>query len=265
MAVEDEFFLKVWVDCLQNGKLMHDCWREMRWNLCHMSLASFISVFHKMVQLAELITLASSFWCLQDSSKCTCTLINFDKCTTSKISPTLKEWQVIGLHPVDNMTTPGYKKLSSCSLRRNRIRHQKKTFEVGQKTNWLMATRNPANSPVDMVNILLFTGFYTSQVVVWDFWKIKSMEEVVWFSYSQIHPIQCSNYFHLSSSNRDDVGQGKVWIFDLLDWWHLMQPPLPWCGISLIKYDEILEKLKCTCPKVLGWHMLTFVGGFKNV
>ena len=27
--------------------------------------------------------------------------------------------------------------------------------------------RNPA--PVDMVNILLFTGFYTSQVVVWDF------------------------------------------------------------------------------------------------
>ena len=33
--------------------------------------------------------------------------------------------------------------------------------------------RNPA--PVDMVNILLFTGFYTSQVVVWDFWTINSM------------------------------------------------------------------------------------------
>ena len=30
--------------------------------------------------------------------------------------------------------------------------------------------RNPA--PVDMVNIPLFTGFYTSQVVVWDFWTI---------------------------------------------------------------------------------------------
>ena len=30
----------------------------------------------------------------------------------------------------------------------------------------LMATRNPVNSPVEMVNIPLFTGFYTSQVVV---------------------------------------------------------------------------------------------------
>ena len=32
--------------------------------------------------------------------------------------------------------------------------------------------RNPA--PADMVNIPLFTGFYTSQVVVWDFWTINS-------------------------------------------------------------------------------------------
>ena len=41
--------------------------------------------------------------------------------------------------------------------------------------------RNPA--PVDMVNIPLFTRFYTSQVVVWDFfhqqynsWKDTSVE-----------------------------------------------------------------------------------------
>ena len=33
--------------------------------------------------------------------------------------------------------------------------------------------RNPA--PVDMENIPLFAGFYTSQVVVWDFWTINSM------------------------------------------------------------------------------------------
>ena len=38
-------------------------------------------------------------------------------------------------------------------------------FSVGSDTT-LMATRNPVNSPVDMVNIPLFTGFYTSQVVV---------------------------------------------------------------------------------------------------
>ena len=38
----------------------------------------------------------------------------------------------------------------------------------------------------------------------------------LWFSYCQIHPIQCSsNYFHLFSSNRDDVDQGKVKIFNL--------------------------------------------------
>ena len=28
----------------------------------------------------------------------------------------------------------------------------------------LMATRNPANSPLDMVNVPLFTGFYLSQL-----------------------------------------------------------------------------------------------------
>ena len=29
-------------------------------------------------------------------------------------------------------------------------------------------------APVDMVNIPLFTGFYTSQMVVWDFWTINT-------------------------------------------------------------------------------------------
>ena len=32
----------------------------------------------------------------------------------------------------------------------------------------------PNDAPVDMVNIPFFTGFYTSQVVVWDFWSINS-------------------------------------------------------------------------------------------
>ena len=29
-------------------------------------------------------------------------------------------------------------------------------------------------APIDMVNITSFTGYYTSQVVVWDFWTINS-------------------------------------------------------------------------------------------
>ena len=33
----------------------------------------------------------------------------------------------------------------------------------------LMATRNPAKKPVDMINILLFAGFHGFWVVVWDF------------------------------------------------------------------------------------------------
>ncbi len=38
---------------------------------------------------------------------------------------------------------------------------------VRDHLNTTVDGRNPA--PVDMVNIPLFTGFYTSQVVVWDF------------------------------------------------------------------------------------------------
>lgn len=63
-------------------------------------------------------------------------------------------------------------------------------------------------------------------------------------TYSQIHLIQCSNYFHLSSSNRDGVGQGKVGIFDvgvLPELCYESARLVTWCGISLIKYDEILE------------------------
>ena len=38
----------------------------------------------------------------------------------------------------------------------------------------LMVQKSGVHSPVDMVNIPLFTWFYTSQVVVWDFWTINS-------------------------------------------------------------------------------------------
>ena len=40
-------------------------------------------------------------------------------------------------------------------------------IDSGKKTQTTVDGRNLA--PVDMVNIPLFTGFYTSQVVVWDF------------------------------------------------------------------------------------------------
>ena len=52
--------------------------------------------------------------------------------------------------------------------------------DVSDKQGLLYHTvdgRNPA--PVDMVNIPLFTGFSTSQVVVWDFWTINSMSPSV--------------------------------------------------------------------------------------
>ena len=159
-----------------------------------------------MVQLAELIELESAFWCLQDRSKCTRTLINFDRCSPSKIFSILKEWHVIGVHAVDKKDkmsiathdNTGYKKPSSSLLRRT--------------LRWLNPSPQHSNLAID-----------TSGLKTWKCWEWpqktygRCSMVFLWFSYCQIHPIQCSSnyYVHLFSSSRDDVGQGKVKIVDL--------------------------------------------------
>ena len=47
------------------------------------------------------------------------------------------------------------------------MKHGPRTQKTTKITLGTVDGRNPA--PVDMVNIPLFTRFYTSQVVVWDF------------------------------------------------------------------------------------------------
>ena len=53
----------------------------------------------------------------------------------------------------------------------------------------LMGFRNPVNSPVEgkVVEIPLFIRFYTSQVVVWDFFHHNSKEDLV-FSLRNLPP-----------------------------------------------------------------------------